>query len=182
MIRTAFILILLAATIIGCSEPRSSSETSKKSSTVNDFYLEEPESDEEPNVVTVQHFLIAFKDSRPQDKDPRNPQQEDDVTRSLEEAEVLARKLFEEAKTSDDFDGMVKKYTNDSHPGIYKIVNYGISGRIDTFDESENVFERVGLATAFGDVSFQLEVGEVGLAEYDQKKSPFGYHIIKRLK
>ena len=32
------------------------------------------------------------------------------------------------------------------------------------------------------DVGFKLKVGEVGLAEPDAEKSPFGYHIIKRLK
>jgi hypothetical protein len=38
------------------------------------------------------------------------------------------------------------------------------------------------MAGAFGDVGFQLEVGGIGLAEYDPSTSPFGYHIIKRTK
>ncbi|MEM9380014.1 MAG: peptidylprolyl isomerase [Planctomycetota bacterium] len=41
---------------------------------------------------------------------------------------------------------------------------------------------RTGLVPAFGDVGFSLEVGEVGLATFDEKASPFGYHIIKRVK
>lgn len=40
---------------------------------------------------------------------------------------------------------------------------------------------RDGMVPAFGDVAFSLEVGEVGLAPYDAKSSPFGWHIIKRL-
>lgn len=38
------------------------------------------------------------------------------------------------------------------------------------------------MAAAFGDVGFKLEVNEIGLAEPDAQNSPFGYHIIKRLK
>ncbi len=42
-------------------------------------------------------------------------------------------------------------------------------------------FPRQGMATSFGDVSFGLKVGEVGMAPFDAAKSPFGWHIIKRL-
>jgi parvulin-like peptidyl-prolyl isomerase len=38
------------------------------------------------------------------------------------------------------------------------------------------------MVAAFGDVGFQLEVGEVGMAVYDPVKSKYGWHIIKRLK
>jgi peptidyl-prolyl cis-trans isomerase B (cyclophilin B) len=41
--------------------------------------------------------------------------------------------------------------------------------------------KRSGLVPAFGDVGFTLEVGAVGLAPFDTKKSPFGWHVIKRL-
>lgn len=40
---------------------------------------------------------------------------------------------------------------------------------------------RAAMVPAFGDVGFALEVGEVGLAGYDEKASPFGWHVIKRL-
>jgi cyclophilin family peptidyl-prolyl cis-trans isomerase len=46
----------------------------------------------------------------------------------------------------------------------------------------ETGMPRGQMAAAFGDVGFKLKVGEVGLAEPDAEKSPFGYHIIKRLK
>ncbi len=38
------------------------------------------------------------------------------------------------------------------------------------------------MAKGFGDVGFSLQVGEIGLAEYHLKDSPFGWHIIKRIK
>lgn len=40
---------------------------------------------------------------------------------------------------------------------------------------------RAAMVPAFGDVGFALEVGDVGMADYDAEKSPFGWHIIKRL-
>jgi cyclophilin family peptidyl-prolyl cis-trans isomerase len=46
----------------------------------------------------------------------------------------------------------------------------------------ESGMPRENMAAAFGDIGFTLKVGEVGLAEPDAQKSPFGYHIIKRLK
>ena len=40
---------------------------------------------------------------------------------------------------------------------------------------------RSAMVSAFGDVGFDLEVGELGLATFDAEASPFGWHIIKRL-
>ena len=38
------------------------------------------------------------------------------------------------------------------------------------------------MVQAFGDIGFALKVGEIGIADYDTKTSPFGYHIIKRIR
>ena len=121
----------------------------------------------EPERVTVQHILIAFKGSLPNDTK---------VTRSREDAEKLALKVFERAKAGEDFAAMVKTYTNDSYPGIYKMTNKGV-----TPEKSKQEFSRTGMVKAFGDVGFSLEVGGVGLAVYDPATSRYGWHIIKRL-
>ena len=121
----------------------------------------------EPERVTVQHILIAFKGSLPDDSK---------VTRSKEDAEKLALQVFERAKAGEDFAAMVKMYTNDSYPGIYKMTNKGV-----TPDKSKQEYSRTGMVRAFGDVGFSLEVGGVGLAVYDPATSRFGWHIIKRL-
>ncbi len=120
----------------------------------------------EPERVTVQHILIAFKGSLP---DPK-------VTRSKDDAEKLALQIFERAKAGEDFDAMVKTYTNDSYPGIYKMSNRDV-----TPDASKREFSRTRMVKGFGDVSFGLEVGGVGLAVYDPAASKYGWHIIKRL-
>jgi parvulin-like peptidyl-prolyl isomerase len=121
----------------------------------------------EPERVTVQHILIAFKGSLPDDTK---------VTRSKEDAEKLALQVFERAKAGEDFAAMVKTYTNDSYPGIYKMTNKGV-----TPDRSKQEYSRTGMVKAFGDVGFSLEVGGVGLAVYDPATSRYGWHIIKRL-
>jgi parvulin-like peptidyl-prolyl isomerase len=41
---------------------------------------------------------------------------------------------------------------------------------------------RRNMVAAFGDVGFRIALNEVALAEHDPVKSPFGYHVIKRVK
>ena len=120
----------------------------------------------EPDRVTVQHILIAFEGSIPDAK----------VTRSQDEAKKLAKEIFQRAKKGEDFDALVKEYTDDQHPGIYKMSNIGISP-----DVSKQEFSRSRMVRGFGDVSFKLKVNEIGLAEYDPEASKYGWHIIKRI-
>jgi len=42
--------------------------------------------------------------------------------------------------------------------------------------------ERVKLARGFGDLAFQLQPGEFGVVSYDPVRSPFGFHVITRLR
>jgi hypothetical protein len=121
----------------------------------------------EPERITVQHILIAFRGSLPGDNK---------VTRSMGEAEKLALRIFERAKAGEDFDAMVKTYTNDAYPGIYKMTNMGVEP-----DRAKQEYPRARMVKAFGDVGFRLAVGEVGLAAYDPATSKYGWHIIKRL-
>ena len=47
---------------------------------------------------------------------------------------------------------------------------------------SKMIFQRGSMVPAFGDIGFPLSVGDYGLASYDPDKSPYGWHIIKRLR
>jgi parvulin-like peptidyl-prolyl isomerase len=120
----------------------------------------------EPDHVTVQHILIAFKGSVPKDT----------VTRTQEEAEKLALEIFERAKQGEDFDQLVKEYTDDQYPGVYKMSNFNVDPEMDQGESS-----RSDMVKAFGDVSFALDVGEIGLAEYSLDECKYGWHIIKRI-
>jgi hypothetical protein len=121
----------------------------------------------EPDFITVQHILIGFKGSVPGKQ----------ITRTKEEAEKLANEVLELANVEDaDFDALVKKYTDDAHPGIYKMAN----SKVPADSIPRGVYPRGKMVRAFGDIGFPLQAGEVGLAKYDAKTSPFGWHIIKR--
>ncbi|MDP1562778.1 MAG: peptidylprolyl isomerase [Pirellulaceae bacterium] len=118
-------------------------------------------------VVKVQHILIGFQGSVPRK----------DIKRTMAESGQLAQELLAKAKEGADFGDLVKEHTNDSAPGIYFMADNGVDAMLFPGE----VFNRSDMAKSFGDVSFQLKVGEVGLAEYNVLHSPFGWHIIKRL-
>ena len=71
------------------------------------------------------------------------------------------------------------QYTDDSPPGIYSMANIGVAP-----DSASSEYPREGMVAAFGDVGFALQVGEIGISDYDAVTftSPYGWHIIKRVK
>lgn len=121
-------------------------------------------SGKEPDVITVQHCLIGFEGSV-----PGKP-----ITRTKEEAKELAERLLKLLKDGDKFEEIINQFTDDSPPGIYKMTNNGVS-------QVPGAYPRGGMVPAFGDTGFPLQVGEYGLAEHDSNKSPYGWHIVKRI-
>jgi hypothetical protein len=120
----------------------------------------------EPDRVAVQHILISFKGAIPKPT----------VTRTREEAQKLAQEVFERAKKGEDFNSLVKQFTDDEYPGVYRMSNIGI-----TPDPAKEEYPRAGMVKAFGDVGFSLPVDGIGMAQYDPKESKYGWHIIKRI-
>ncbi len=125
--------------------------------------------DQEVNLqrIEVQHILISFagKISKP------------GLTRSQEEAEELADDLMERITNGEDFDNLVQTYTDDQYPGIYKMANLDVP-----INEADGEYSRGGMVKGFGDISFSLKVGEVGMCGFNAETSPYGWHIVKRLK
>lgn len=119
----------------------------------------------EPTRVVVQHVLIAYADA----KIPG-------VTRTLPEAERLAADVLSRARAGQTFDELVRDYTDDrNNNGVYPIANFGAPLEVP------NEVERVSLVRAFGDLAFSMDVGSIELVEYDEERSPFGYHVVQRL-
>ena len=121
--------------------------------------------------VTYDHILIAFEGVH------------EEVRSSLtkEEAGALARSLHQRVK-----DGIVAwdrakaEFSDDrmetGQPrGPYTMVNVGVP-------HAAGEIARLSAARAVGDMVFFLKVGEIGLVEYDPRSSPWGWHIIKRLR
>jgi len=120
----------------------------------------------EPNYVTVDHILIGVTGALP-------------VDRSAEDARALTDEIVERLKAGEDWETLKQQYSDDrpvSGParGPYPLANRGMN--------PGGAAPRENMVQGFGDVSFGLEVGEVGVAEYDPRKSKYGYHIIKRIK
>jgi len=159
LLRILGVLLVVLTLALGCQSEEGAKEESKG---------EAPEMAKvpEPDYITVQHILVGFQGSVP----GKN------ITRSKESARELAVKVYEMAKSGKEFGALVTEFTDDSYPGIYKMANFGVPG-----DMSQKVFPRDKMVGAFGDVGFPLQVGDVGLAEFDPQKSKYGWHIIKRI-
>ena len=119
----------------------------------------------EPDHLQVQHILIGFTGSVPGKM----------IRRSKEEARTLAYQLLDQARAGGDFDALVRQHTDDSPPGIYGMSNRGVT-------PGKNEYPRDGMVPAFGNAGFPLQVGEVGIADHDPRNSPYGWHIVKRIK
>lgn len=118
----------------------------------------------EPEHITVAHVLISFAGAGTEAK------------RSKADAEKLANDVLARARKGEDFDKLMKDLSDDPGGGAYMMSNTGV--RPTNADE----FPRNKMVAAFGDVGFKLEVGGIGMSQYDPRTSPYGWHIIKRLK
>jgi hypothetical protein len=129
----------------------------------------------QPEHITVQHILIGFKDAVGFGGNAPPAAQ----ARTEEQARTLAYEILDRARKGEDFDQLVSQYTDDSPPGIYSMYNIGVNP-----DNASGEVARQGMVAAFGDVGFALQVGEIGIADYDAVTftSPYGWHIIKRVK
>ena len=119
----------------------------------------------EPDHIEVQHILVGFKGSVPGQR----------ITRTQAQAQELAYQLLEQARAGANFGQLVEQHTDDSPPGIYAMSNRGVR-------PGDGEYPRDGMVGAFGNVGFRLGVGEYGVADYDPRTSPYGYHVIKRVK
>jgi parvulin-like peptidyl-prolyl isomerase len=121
---------------------------------------------QEPDKVVVQHVLIGIKGKIASKQ----------ISRSKKEARTLAYEILDRAEAGEDFDALVKEYTDDRYPGRYVIINRNVSQL-----PGEGEYKRDDLAIKFGDLAFRLDVGEYGMATFHAVSSPYGYHVIKRL-
>lgn len=116
--------------------------------------MQQPERADES--ITVQHVLIAFQGA------PRIT----GVTRSKDEAKALAEQVWQQAIGGADFKALMKQHSNDSGGGEYPMTKAG----------------RAQMVAGFGDVGFRLAPGEIGVAPWHATASPYGWHVIKRVK
>ena len=126
---------------------------------------EAPTQPASPAHVEVQYVLIGFQGTIPGRS----------VSRTEAEALSLALNILWRARFGEDFSQLVQQYSDDHNLGIIRIANTGIT-------PGAGEYPRAGVVQGFGDTSFSLSVGGIGLASYDPRTCPFGWFIIKRLR
>jgi foldase protein PrsA len=117
----------------------------------------------EPQHIQVAHVLISFAGAGTE------------ATRSKADAEKLANDVLARANKGEDFHKLIKELSDDPGEGIYGMSNFKVR-------PERGEYERQGMVPAFGDVGFKLAVNGVGMSAFDPRTSPFGWHVIKRLK
>lgn len=117
----------------------------------------------EPQHIQVAHVLIAFAGTGTE------------ATRTKEEAAKLAGEILARAKKGEDFAKLAAENSDDTGGGVYGMANKGLR-------PAGGEYGREQMVAAFGDVGFKLEVGGIGMSDFDPRTSPFGWHIIKRVK
>ncbi len=125
-----------------------------------------------PDHIQVEHVLIGFQGTIPGKT----------VTRTQEEAEKLAKDVLDRARKGESFESLMSSYTDDTGPGVYSLSNNGV-----TPDKASGEYPRAGMVAGFSDVAFRLSPGNIDMAPYQPEKtkpglSPYGWHIIKRIK
>lgn len=142
--------------------------------------LARPEIDVEE--VTVQHCLIAVRNRGPFVDKP---------SLSHLEAEERAAQLLIRAQRGDDFRLIVLENTYDhiqseTEPGVYIMVRPK-DMKIPPpdrpkLDPEKPMYYRDEMTLWFSMAAWRLQVGEIGVIEKSGENSPYGFHIIKRLK
>lgn len=130
--------------------------------------VEEDPTLREPRRVTIQHVLVSFAEGGA-----------NGATRSRAEAAALAQKVYELARRGHPFADLVYLYSDDAGSadteGRYELSNFGVNAGPDQMERSAAV-------QGFGDTAFELRVGEIRVVPYDATRSPYGWHVMKRVR
>lgn len=155
-------LVLAAAWLAACAaEPTPAAPPAAKEP-------EENASRREPRHIVVDHILIGVTHPRLEG-----------VDRTPEQAKEVAYDVYRRLKAGESWDALKAAHSDDRGPdrppgGPYALANHGVAA-------GQDEFPRNGMVPAFGDTGFALEVGDVAIAEYGPG-SPYGFHIIKRVR
>jgi len=161
-------LLLLAA----CSSNSTSDEPKPDRAAVGIVDLASREPGPEPNYVTVDHILVAVK----------GPEMPDGL--SPEDAAALVETILDDLARGAKWFDLKQEFSKDPGSGGVRGGPYAMSNTGAL--RQRDVTPRGKMVNAFGDIGFRLEIDEIAVAPYKVAKgpgwSPFGFHIIKRVK
>ena len=107
-----------------------------------------------PLTISARHILIAYQNAQ---------RAAPEITRTRDEARALAQQVANEARSGKDWQALWKQHSNE--PGGRE------GGELGTFGRGQMV-------PAFEHAAFELGVGEIS----DVIETPFGFHVVQRLK
>jgi len=119
----------------------------------------------EPERVVVEHVLFGIKGTA-----VPHPSYETAAAASAGAARVLKLLLASAMSWAE-----AKDRSDDPSKAEIKLVNRGVA-------KQDGEVDRDAVVAAFGDTAFELAVGEIKLVPYDEKTSPFGFEIVKRVR
>lgn len=105
--------------------------------------------------IKVQHVLIAFVGAK----------QGSESKHTKAEAAKLAEEVLAKARAGEDFNKLAQAYSY-------------VANDVFVITPTNRTEEYVEY---FHNVAFRLAPGEVGVTSYHRTKSPFGFHVIKRV-
>jgi peptidyl-prolyl cis-trans isomerase SurA len=107
-----------------------------------------------PTQIGARHILVAYHGAQ---------RAAPEITRSREEAQKLAQQILREARAGADWEALWRQHSNEpgGHPG----------GDLGTFGRGQMV-------PAFEHAAFSLTIGQIS----DVVETPFGFHVIQRVK
>jgi hypothetical protein len=125
----------------------------------------------EPAEVTVDHILVMVSNARA-------PQ----VVRSNEDAKKLAYEILEKVKADPtQWNALKEKHSEDPpgprlpRGGPYALANKGVT-------PVPPAMARHVMVKGFGDAAFRLPENGFGMVDYDPATSPYGYHVLRRVR
>ena len=121
-----------------------------------------------PREVVVRHIFLPWAGAKAAEAAG--------TTRTRQEAFALAREIVRKVRAGAAFGDLVKRYhARTGYPSEMTID--AIPGR-----EGERRLLAAKLPRALARLAFALDKGEAGIVEWHRKDSPFGYHVLLRIK
>ena len=116
-------------------------------------------------------ILIAFKGSY----------EKAETVRTREEARSLAYSILERVQSGVDFVALKDEFSDDRN------LQHGTA--LGPYDTAKDGLPREGMEIPMGnlhkglaEVVYRLKVGEVGIVDFDERRFPIGWLVVKRLK
>lgn len=102
--------------------------------------------------------------------------------RSFDDAGALARRIFDRARSGENFIKLRNSYSDDRPKGSdvasgpYIFLNHGLKPSRTLMHVARLL--RRAMGKRLGDVAFRMQVGEIALVEYDTDDYPAGWEIV----